>query len=147
MIDSLKEHVAKAVNAAGYRFVGLEYVTVDRLNVLRVYIDGDKGVTIDDCAKASRQISAVLDVEDAMSARYNLEVSSPGINRLLFEPEHYQGHIGSIVQVKCRVAQEGRKNFKGILKEVNADHIVLHVDEQPYALPFRGIAKANLVLL
>jgi ribosome maturation factor RimP len=144
-IDSLKEIVAKAVSAAGYRFIGLEYVTVGRLNVLRVYIDGEQGVTIDDCAKASRQISAVLDVEEAMSSRYNLEVSSPGINRLLFELDQYRDYIGSMIQVKLRIAQEGRKQFKGILEEVNADHIVLWSDEERYSLAFRGIAKANLI--
>lgn len=143
--DSLKENVAKAVSAAGYKFIGLEYVTVGHSNVLRVYIDGDKGVTIDDCATASRQISAVLDVENAISSRYNLEVSSPGINRLLFEPEQYQDYIGSMVQVKLRLAQDGRKHFKGILEQVNADHIVLQVDEERFTLAFRGIAKANLV--
>lgn len=144
-IDNLKDSVGKAVSAAGYRFVGLEYVTVGRLNVLRVYIDGEQGVTIDDCAKASRQISAVLDVEDAMSSRYNLEVSSPGINRLLFEPDHYKDYIGSMIQVKLRIPQEGRKQFKGILEAVNADHIVLRVEEERYSLAFRGIAKANLL--
>ncbi len=144
VLDGLKESVSKAVNAVGYTFIGLENVVVGRLNVLRVYIDSDKGVTIDDCAKASRQISAVLDVEDRMSGRYNLEVSSPGINRLLFELDQYKDYIGSTLQVKLRIAQEGRKHFKGVLEQVNAEHIVLRVDEERYSLAFRGIAKANV---
>ncbi len=145
VIDGLKESVSRAVNAAGYKFIGLENAVVGRLNVLRVYIDSDKGVTIDDCAKASRQISAVLDVEDRMSSRYNLEVSSPGINRLLFELDQYKDYIGSTIQVKLRIAQEGRKHFKGVLEQVNAENIVVRVDEERYSLAFRGIAKANVV--
>lgn len=146
MLDTLKQLLSSAVTAAGYEFVGFEDVLSDRRHILRVYIDSESGVNIDDCAKASRQIGAVLDVEDTMMGRYSLEVSSPGVNRLLFEPEQYQKFMGEMVQVKLRTPKDKRKNFKGVLEQINADTIVVRVDGTCYELAFNNIAKANVVL-
>ena len=144
MTSTLKQVVSSAVAAAGYEFVGIEDVISDRRRILRVYIDAEAGVNIDDCAKASRQIGAMLDVEETISGHYSLEVSSPGINRLLFELEHYSAYIGKELRLKLRAPQEGRRNFKGVLEQVNAASIILLVDAVCYELQFNNIAKAKL---
>ena len=144
-METLNTIVANAVAAAGYQFVGLENVKNGKFHTLRVYIDSDHGVNIDDCSKASKQISAVLDVENVMSHQYHLEVSSPGVNRLLFTSEQYQPYIGKTVKVKMKFACEGRKQFCGILLQASDEMIELQVDDEKYQLPFSDILKANVV--
>src|SRR5690554_7266922 len=85
--------------------------------MLRVFIDdAEKGIGIDDCEKVSRQISGVMDVEDPIQTEYTLEVSSPGMDRPLFRPEQYQAFVGHQVQIRLRMAFEGRRKFQGLIK-------------------------------
>jgi ribosome maturation factor RimP len=137
--------IEPAINALGFEFVGCELVPNGGRLTLRVYIDKSEGVTIDDCSRASHQISAVLDVEDALVSRYDLEVSSPGYDRLLVTPEHYQRFIGKRVRIKLHTSLNERRNFTGQLLSSTADTIDIEVDGEVFTLNLSHIEKANLV--
>jgi ribosome maturation factor RimP len=107
--------------------------------------DAADGISVEDCEKVSRQVSGVLDVEDPIQGEYTLEVSSPGMDRPLFRPEHYRAWVGHMVQVKLRMAFEGRRKFKGLLNGMDGDDVAVIVDDHEYLLPFESIEKANIV--
>jgi ribosome maturation factor RimP len=145
-VAQLTQVIAPAVAAAGYELVGCEYISQGRYSVLRIYIDKESGITVEDCAVASRHISAVLDVEEVVSGNYHLEVSSPGIERPLFTLEQYQKVLGETVQVRLRSPIKGRRNFKGRLEQATKDTITLAFDEQVFELPFETVDKARVCL-
>lgn len=124
---------------------GIEYSGQGRRAMLRIFIDKEGGVGVEDCEKVSRQVASVLDVEDPIKAEYTLEVSSPGMDRPLFKLDQYQRNLGQKLSVRLRVAFEGRRKFTGILKNIENDEIVLEVDDEEYLLPFELIDKANIV--
>lgn len=143
----LLELIQPAVEGLGYEFVGAELVGQGRDTVLRVYIDTENGVLVGDCSKVSHQISGVLDVEDPISGQYNLEVSSPGIERPLFTLEHFQRFKGSVVQLELRQPTlEGQRKFTGDVLEVKGDVVHLHVDEEEIEIPFSLIKKARIIV-
>lgn len=137
--------LASAVEAAGYELVGSELHRKGRYSVLRVYIDKEGGVTADDCAKASRQIGAVLDVENPITSAYSLEVSSPGLDRPLYTREQYQRFVGQVIKLRLRVPQNAQRQFSGILLEVVGDEINLHTEQGVKLFALSDIEKANLV--
>ena len=137
--------ITPAVEALGYEMWGLEFHGHGRPPLLRVYIDSENGITVDDCAAASRQISGVLDVEDPISSEYTLEVSSPGMDRPLFTLDQFGRYVGEWVKVKLRAPFDGRRNFRGRLNAVEGDEIVVAVDESEYLLPIELIEKANVI--
>jgi ribosome maturation factor RimP len=137
--------VTPAVEALGYELWGVEFQSHGRPPLLRVFIDSENGINVDDCAAASRQISAVLDVEDPISTEYTLEVSSPGMDRPLFTLDQFGRYIGEWVKVKLRAPFEGRRNFRGRLTGVEGDEIVVAVDDNEYLLPIELIEKANVI--
>jgi len=142
LIDLLKP----VVEALGFEFWGIEYIAQGNNSVLRVFIDSENGIHVDDCALVSRQISGVMDVEDPITSEYNLEVSSPGVDRPLFTLEHFSRYVGEFVDVKLRYAFEGRRKFKGKLVGIeDGEDIVVHVDNHEYLLPIDAIDKANLI--
>ncbi len=145
LLVKLHEIVAPAVEAVGYELWRCEYISQGHPSILRVYIDSEQGVNIDDCALASHQISAVLDVEDPITGEYNLEVSSPGLERPLFKLEHYQRFIGEQVKVHLGASLNGRKNFSGEIKNVANNIIEFVVDEEVFELPYSSIQKAHLI--
>ncbi len=136
--------ITPAVEALGYTCWGCEYIPQGRYSLLRVYIDSPNGINLDDCAKVSKQINAVLDVEDAIHGQYNLEVSSPGVERPLFSPEQYQQFIGKDVCVRLARKVAGRRKVVGQLQQVTDEQVVVQVDDAPVAIPFQAIEKANL---
>ena len=113
--------------------------------MLRVYIDKEGGVLVDDCAIVSRQISGVLDVEDPIAVEYTLEVSSPGMERPLFTLEQFAKYAGEQVKIKLRSPFEGRRNFQGLLKGVEEQDVIVQADEHEYLLPVDSIEKANII--
>ncbi len=145
MISELNRLIEPAVEAVGFEFVGLEYVAEGRHSVLRVYIDHDDGITVDNCADVSRQVSAVLDVEDPISGQYNLEVSSPGMDRPLFKLEHFERYQGEEIKLRSHAPVEGRRNFRGVLQAVEGDQISLNVDGQEFTVAFDNVEKARIV--
>src|SRR5690554_3250606 len=134
------------IEALDLELWGIEHIARGRSSLLRVYIDSEAGVTIDDCERASRQISAVLDVEDPLPGEYTLEVSSPGLDRPLFHIEQYVDFIGEIVNLRLRTPLNGRRKFKGPLQEVGEDQVSMTVDNELVEIPFQQIEKANVVL-
>ncbi len=140
-IEQIVESVAVSL---GYEVVKVEFVPQKKSSILRVYIDSEEGITIEDCEKVSRQISAVMDVEDPIASRYTLEVSSPGIYRPLVKPEHFERFCGQRVKVSTHNLYLGRKRFAGQLTEVSDTGIVVEVDGEAYDLPFNDINDAKL---
>ena len=102
----LLDLIQPAVEGLGYEFVGAELVGQGKESILRVYIDTDAGVLVGDCTKVSHQISGVLDVEDPISGQYNLEVSSPGIERPLFTLEHFERFKGKVVKLELHLKSQ-----------------------------------------
>lgn len=137
--------ITPAIKACGCQLWGLEFSPSGKRSVLRVYIDTETGVDIEQCATVSRQISSVLDIEDLISGEYTLEVSSPGLDRPLFTLSQYEQNIGMVINLRLRAPFEGRRNFKGLLASVNMDKVMLQLDQDEYELPFESIEKANIV--
>lgn len=133
------------VEALGFELVGVEFVRAGKHSILRVYIDKETGIDVDDCADVSHQVSAVLDVEDPITTEYNLEVSSPGMDRPLFKAAHYESIVGETVSVKLRMPIDGRRNFKGTLLSCESGIISVKVDNDTFELAVENIEKGNLV--
>jgi ribosome maturation factor RimP len=116
-----------------------------RGGVVRIFIDRPDGISLDDCESVSQAVSALLDVEDPLPGQYNLEVSSPGLDRKLTKVEHFQRFAGETVKVQMRFPIEGRKRFRGTLVSSNDENIVVEVDGEPHSLPMATIDTARLV--
>ncbi|MFS1703815.1 ribosome maturation factor RimP [Aestuariibacter sp. GS-14] len=141
----LTEMLTPAVEALGFELLGVEFVRAGKHSILRVYIDHENGINVDDCADVSFQVSAILDVEDPINTEYNLEVSSPGMDRPLFTEQHYAKVVGEIVAVKMALPLDNRRNFKGKLLACENGTLTVEIDGQQYSLPVGGIEKGNLV--
>ncbi|ROR98644.1 ribosome maturation factor RimP [Sinobacterium caligoides] len=137
--------ILPAVEALGFELWALEYLTQGRHVVLRLYIDSANGVGIEDCSEVSRQVSSVLDVEDPIAADYTLEVSSPGIDRLLVKLEHFEQFKGHKASVKLRFPFEGRRRFTGILNGIEGDEVLIVVDDEEFMLPIDSIDRGRIV--
>ena len=132
------------VEALGFELWGIEHISQGRHSVLRVYIDSENGIGVEDCAAVSQQVSAILDVEDPITGEYTLEVSSPGMDRLLFKLEQFTGYIGEQIELRLRIPFEGRRKFKGVLKGIEGEDVVVQVDDHEYLLPYSAIDKARV---
>lgn len=142
---TLRDRLASLVTAMGYELVGCELKRQGRGSVLRVYIDNERGITIDDCSTVSRQVSAMLDVDDPIQGEYSLEISSPGLNRPLFELAHYQKQIGQHVKVRLYAPINNRRNYVGVLIRVDDDKIRLLCESEEVELSFSDIEKGNII--
>ncbi len=143
-LDKLLEPV---VSSMGYEFVGLEYISQGSHSILRIYIDSEKGISVDDCADVSYQLSGLLDVEDPISNEYTLEVSSPGLNRPLFKIEQYERFTGEDVKFRTLHPQleNGQRKFKGTIESVEGSNIVFLIEGDRLSVPFADIDKANII--
>jgi ribosome maturation factor RimP len=129
----------------GYVFVGVEYVGQTGRNTLRVYIDSANGITLEDCEVVSHQISGLLDVENLISGAYDLEVSSPGLDRPLFRLEDFVRFAGQRVKIRLAIPADGRRNFAGQLLGVENDFVNIEVDGEIFKLDYAQIERARLV--
>lgn len=145
VVDKLNLLIAPVVDAMGYEFVGCEYLPYGHRAIVRLYIDGEQGVSLDDCAKVSRQVSDMLDVEDLIEGRYSLEVSSPGIERPLFTEAQYRRYVGHGIKVRFHHLIKGRRQLIGTLQAVEDRQLVILSEQQAYTVALIDIAKANLV--
>ncbi len=144
--EKLTTLVRGVVEPMGYELVGVEYLGgQEGGSLLRVYIDQEEGITLDDCTAVSRQLSAVLDVEDPVKEHYSLEISSPGLDRPLFHEEHFRKYAGSRIRLKMALKIDGRRRFEGILKGLQDQEIVLEVDGEQFLLPLDQVETARLV--
>lgn len=138
--------IRPSIESLGLVLWTLEYSSRGHRGLLRVFIDeAERGANIDDCEKVSREISAVLDAADPFSGAYTLEVSTPGLDRGLYELDHYRQFAGHQVKLKLRTPWEGRKNFNGLLVGVEDEDVVIRQDEEEFLFPLDLIEKANLV--
>jgi len=143
--EHLYELLTPAVTALGYELVGVEHIMQGKHTVLRVYIDADEGITVDDCARASHQISGVLDIEDPIRGEYSLEVSSPGLARPLFTLAHFERFAGQMVRLVLNTPWQGRRKMTGRLGGVCDHEVVLDLDGEEVRLTLQQIDKARLV--
>jgi len=139
------ELIDSAIVSMGYELVGVEYGDQGRGTLLRIYIDHESGIKLDDCAAVSRRVSALLDVEDLIAGHYDLEVSSPGLDRPLFIEVHYAQFLSRKVKIVMALPQMGRKRFTGVLKKVSNGVVEIEVDNEIYDLPLAEVASARLV--
>lgn len=143
-VEKISDLLAPTVIALGYELWGIEYISQGKDSVLRIFIDSDQGITVDDCAKVSHQISGILDVEDPIQGEYTLELSSPGLDRPLFYLPQYESYIGHKVHIRLAVAENNRRKFAGILTGIKNDIIAVEVDGQVYELGYGNIIKAQV---
>ena len=142
----LQQLIEPLLTALGLELVGIEFATGAGGGLLRVYIDEpERGVGIDDCERASREISALLDVNDPIAGRYTLEVSSPGLERPLFTLAQFERFRGERAKVTVGLPIEGRRRFQGVLGAVDGDHVTLDQDGKMVAIAHANIVKAHLV--
>ena len=142
--EQLGSLIKPCVQSLGYQLWGIEYLPSGKGGILRVFIDSIEGISVDDCAIVSNQVSGLLDVEDPIYGEYQLEVSSPGIDRILFYKEQYFDFIGEQLDLLLRIPIEGRRRFKGFLREVLSSEVILQVDGHDYRLPFDNLERARV---
>ena len=143
--EELQGLLEPTVERLGYELVDLEVRLGSGNGLVRVFIDKPDGVDLDDCGKVSLAVSALLDVEDPVPGNYNLEVSSPGLDRKLTKPAHFQRFAGETVKVQMRFPIEGRRRFRGTLVSSDDENIVVEVDGESHSLPLKTIDTARLV--
>ncbi|MBT5008674.1 MAG: ribosome maturation factor RimP [Gammaproteobacteria bacterium] len=143
----LSKLIEPLVEELGCELWGIEKLQQGRQVVLKIYIESADGINVDDCARVSRQVSAILDVEDPIPGEYMLEVSSPGVERRLFKPEHFNVCKGEKVQITLRQAFDGRRKFKGLLCGLEDEEVVIRVDDaQEIVLPMDSIERARVLM-
>jgi len=146
MNDELEQLLRPAIEDLGLELVGIEFSSGAGGSLLRVYIDEpEQGVSIDDCERASREISALLDVNDPVAGRYTLEVSSPGLERPLFTMEHFRRFAGEQVKISVSLPVDGRRRFQGRIDDVEDDRITIDQDGTPVTIAHACVGKARLV--
>lgn len=141
LLDLFETEVA----ALGYELLGIELNQSTHGSILRVYIDKDGGIMVEDCVLVSRQLTGLLDVEDPIKGNYDLEVSSPGLDRPLFTIEQFNKVIGETIKLRLYEKYNNRKRFSGILKAVDDEEVVINCDNEEYIVPFKLVERARLV--
>ena len=143
--DQIEILVEAPIESLGYMLVGVEYIKNGGETVLRIYIDSEQGITIEDCERVSHQVSGVLEVEDPISSAYSLEVSSPGFDRPLFKQRDFERFVGAQAKIVMKLPIQGRRNFKGELHGFSDGNILIDVDGELYDLPLTKVSKARLI--
>ncbi|MES2141492.1 MAG: ribosome maturation factor RimP [Pseudomonadota bacterium] len=143
--SAIKTMILPIVESLGYELWGCVYLTQGRRTTLRIYIDSEQGITLADCERVSRQISAVFDVENPSLTRYSLEVSSPGLNRPLFTKDQFRRFVGRNVSIHANTPVGNQRKFKVRLKSTNEEGVVLDRDGEELVLTWDNIMHANLL--
>ncbi len=143
--EHLLNLIEPIVEGLGYECVGIDYNPHPKHGLLRIYIDSENGILVDDCTKVSHQVSGVLDVEDPIQGNYQLEVSSPGADRPFFKVSQFERYIDNTVLVNLFKTIDGRRKITGRIVKVVDDIISLEEGEQVYEVPFDAMSKARLV--
>jgi ribosome maturation factor RimP len=142
--DKLAELIGPVVEDLGYRFWGLEYQVRKADALLRVYIDSTLGISVDDCATVSHEVSGILDVEEPITMAYVLEVSSPGMDRILFNAQQFSEFAGEDVKIKLNQMVDGRRKIKGRILSVNGEQINIETDDDQVTIEFDKIMRARI---
>ncbi|MDP1539983.1 MAG: ribosome maturation factor RimP [Moraxellaceae bacterium] len=146
-VEELTALIEPATRACAVDLWGVEFFQQGKHSVLRVYIDREteEGISVEDCTEVSRQVGAILDVEDPIAGEYTLEVSSPGWDRMLFKPSQYQRYVGEEVNLRLTAPVAGRRRWRGVVEAVDDVQVTLQAEGQSVVLPFISIDKANVV--
>lgn len=144
ILKKVEEIAGPVLENLGFELVERELIMESGRWILRLYIDKEGGVTIDDCSRASRSVEDVIEIEEIVPGHYNLEMSSPGINRPLRFRRHFEKFRGSAIKLKTLHPIDGRSNYKGILDGMDGDDILMTVDGMKFRVPFAELAKARL---
>lgn len=142
--DNAAKIIEPVLTSLGYELIESEFIQEEGRHVLRLYIDREEGVTIDDCRQVSRAIDTLLEVEEVIPCAYNLEVSSPGIERPLRRKQDFEKFAGKNVRIKTKEKIDNRGNYKGRLVGVKGDDVIVNVDGTEYSVPIQQIFKARL---
>jgi ribosome maturation factor RimP len=143
--EQLYEIIEPVVVGLGYELVGVQYFPSRERGLLRIYIDHPSGIGVDDCEQVSHQISGTLDVGNPIPNQYNLEVSSPGLDRPLFRPNHFEQFIGHRIRIKLDTSWGGRKNITGQLLGYQSNNVLIEENGIERAIPLNLIGVARLV--
>ncbi len=143
--NELMELLEPVITALGYEMLGIEYFKQKDGSMLRLYIDNDAGITIDDCTRVNHQVIGVLDVHDPIKEKYLLEISSPGLNRPLFTLEQFKRYPGQEVKMRLREKLDGRRMIRGVIKAVEEKAVIVSDDGVDYLIPADVIDLAHLV--
>ncbi len=141
----LRQVLGPVIEGLGYELVGIEFHPNSVNALLRIYIDREGGITLDDCQAVSQQASSVLDVADPIPGHYTLEVSSPGLDRPLFEAAHFERFAGQRVRLQLGMPLAGQRKFSGRLLGLRAGEVVLECEGAEITIPLERIEKARLV--
>lgn len=146
MQDELEQLLSPIISDMGYELWGCEHLSQGKHSLLRIYIDKLDGIGIEDCQRVSKQVSALLDVEDPIPGNYSLEISSPGIPRPLFYSRQYQAYIGQVVHIKTYKSVQGKRKLIGTIISASESTLVLDINNEHQELLFSNIVKANLTV-
>lgn len=141
----LLDLIEPVVSSMGYELLGIEHIKQGRYSLVRLYIDKEEGILLVDCEKVSHQVTGVLDVEDPIQGTYNLEVSSPGLDRLLFTLAQFNRHKGKEVKLNLGIKLDGRRKYQGKIADVGNDYVVIESDGQAIDIPAQAIQLARIV--
>jgi ribosome maturation factor RimP len=145
LVKQVERFVEPILEQMGYELVDVEYFSSYGRWILRLFVDSEGGVTIGDCARISEELGDLIDVKEFIRHEYNLEVSSPGLDRPLRKEKDLSRALGKRVKVRMAAPLEGRRNFTGILLRYGEGILSLEVDGQEVGLPWAEVAKANLI--
>ena len=142
---NIEQLLSTTIEAMGFELWGVDYTIYKNRANLCVYIDSDNGITVDDCAQVSNQIDGVLDVETQMPQNMTLQVSSPGLDRILFKPRHFASREGALIDVRLSWPVEGRVHVRGRLGSCNSQSFVVTTDDKEFEIRFEQVRRARLV--
>ena len=145
LIGEIWDLLEPVIAARGMEILEIEYRRESAGWVLRIFLDSELGISVEDCAEVSRLSGDLLDVSDLIQTSYNLEVSSPGIDRPLRRHEHFEKNIGNIIEVRTISPVQNRRNFRGELKEASFDTVTVECDSKSYSIPMSLIERARLL--
>ena len=143
--QALSELFEPEITALNYELIGVELSQNGGSSTLRVYIDKKDGITIDDCALVSQQLTGLLDVEAPIKGQYDLEVSSPGLDRPLFTLAHFEQFVGNNIKIRLHTKLDNRRRIAGKLIGVDGENVIVDCEEEELTVPIQMIEKAKLV--
>lgn len=142
----LEELLEPLIERLGFELWGVEYLQHGKQALVRLFIDREGGVTVDDCALVSDQAGALLDVENPVDLAYRFEVSSPGLDRVLFKPAQYRRYIGERLKLRLNWVVDGHRNIRGLLSDCDEQTVKVALDTgEMVVVPFNAIHRARLV--
>jgi len=141
----LVDLIEPVIEAMGYDLLGVEHLKQGRHSLLRIYIDKDDGITLTDCEKVSHEVTGIFDVEDPIQGTYNLEVSSPGLDRPLFTLSQFSRNTGKMAKINLASKLDGRRKLTGRIMQTGSDFVLINVDGTEYKLTADMIDQARLV--